>query len=118
MEKANRDNSRPLIGIALIVFAILMIFQDRLPSNYPILVGNWWALFIFIPGVVGMIAAYNAYQHAGSRITRPVADAATGAIFPILLGAIFLFGLSWAWFFPAIIATWGLRILSENLPAS
>ncbi|HWG85911.1 MAG TPA: hypothetical protein VNT60_10570 [Deinococcales bacterium] len=117
MNGTKRD-TRPLLAYALIAFAALMLFRDALPHDFPMQVNNWWALFIFVLGIGGLLVAYNEYVRGGNRLNRNAAMAASGAVFPLVLGAIFLFNLSWAWFLPAILVGLGLKMLSESAPGA
>ena len=50
-------------GVILIGLGILLLLQNLASFH----LNNWWALFILIPAVGGLGAAWSNYQEAGAR---------------------------------------------------
>jgi hypothetical protein len=100
-------------GVILISLGILLLMQN-LAGFY---LNNWWALFILIPALGGLGAAWSNYQEAGGRLTRAVRSALFGAVILFIVTAIFLFNLEWFVFGPLLlILVGGGLLLNTVLP--
>jgi hypothetical protein len=94
-----------LIGVGVI---FLLVNAGLLPT-----IGNWWALFLLIPAVVLMMNAWARYRTDGA-FTRSVAAMLTGALFPLVVAAIFLFNLDWGKLWPVFIIVAGVSTLLSS----
>ena len=100
-------------GLVLIVIGSAFLIQNLTGYWFE----NWWALFIAIPGVFALMGARRLYEQNGQRFTGQVATAAAGALFPLLIAAIFLFQLNWGKVWPLfLIAAGVLALLPQALP--
>jgi hypothetical protein len=72
---------------------------------------NWWAVFIFMPGLFMIYRAYRAYMDGGEQFTPVVSGLLLGAFWPLFIGAIFLFNLDWGMMWPVILIFIGLSAL-------
>lgn len=82
------------VGGALILIALGIVFflgQAKI-LNYG---SNWWVIFLAIPGLVLLWAAFTTYQHAGVFNRRVGAQVIPGAIL-ILLSIIFIIDPTWS----------------------
>jgi hypothetical protein len=100
-------------GVILIGLGILLLLQNLASFH----LNNWWALFILIPAVGGLGAAWSNYQEAGRRMTRAVRSSLFGALVLMLITAIFLFSLDWFIFGPLLlILAGGVLLINTILP--
>jgi hypothetical protein len=98
-------------GAILIGLGLLLLLQNLGGLQFE----NWWALFILIPAIGGLGAAWSNYQEAGGRLTRQVRSSLFGALILILVTAIFLFSLDWFIFGPLLLILGGGAILINNM---
>jgi hypothetical protein len=94
-------------GVILISLGILLLMQNLAGFH----LNNWWALFILIPALGGLGAAWSNYQEAGGRLTRAVRSALFGALILFIVTAIFLFNLEWFIFGPLLLILAGGGLL-------
>jgi hypothetical protein len=100
-------------GVILIGLGLLLLLQNLGGLQLE----NWWALFILIPAIGGLGAAWSNYLEAGRRVTREVRSSLFGALILILITAIFLFSLNWFIFGPVLlILAGGGLLLNTVLP--
>lgn len=69
--------------------------------------GNWWALFILIPALWSFWRAWTLYG-ADHGVTRRVAGAVYGGLFPLLIAVIFLVNLDWGTLWPVFLIVLGI----------
>jgi hypothetical protein len=65
-------------GAILIGLGLLLLLQNLGGLQFE----NWWALFILIPAIGGLGAAWSNYQEAGGRLTRQVRSSLFGGADP------------------------------------
>lgn len=86
-----------IFGLVLIAIGGVFLLQNW---GLPVLVGNWWALFILIPAIGAFASAWTLYQQTG-QFTPRVAGLITGGLVPLTIALIFLFnfdfGSAWPW---------------------
>jgi hypothetical protein len=100
-------------GVILIGLGLLLLLQNLGGLQLE----NWWALFILIPAIGGLGAAWSNYQEAGGRMTRHVRSSLFGSLILILVTAIFLFSLDWLIFGPLLlILGGGILLLNTVIP--
>ena len=102
MEKTKRTNSW-LGGMALILIGIVFLVQNFAGISF----GNWWALFILIPALWSFWRAWTLYQK-DRHITRSVANAVYGGLFPFTIAVIFLFNLDFGKLWPVFLIIVGI----------
>jgi hypothetical protein len=105
------------IGGAILVILGLALLARNMGLDLPVL-QNWWALFILIPAVGSLSTAWSQYQRNGRRLTRSVMGSLVGGLVMLVITSIFLFGLSWDVFLPAILILAGLGTLLVGLLGS
>ena len=69
------ERSGWILGLVLIAVGGVFLLQN---SGFPVLVGNWWALFILIPAIGAFAAAWTLYQQTGQLTGAPGQDPARG----------------------------------------
>ncbi|MEN8240335.1 MAG: hypothetical protein ABFS17_00305 [Chloroflexota bacterium] len=94
------------VGIALILVGGLYLLHTF--DIIRLVVGNWWAVFILIPGLNMMLKGFRDFRNTGSRSARN-----TGFWGMILILAAFSFfiGISWNYLFPIFLIGIGIFIL-------
>jgi hypothetical protein len=89
-------SSRWIPGLVLIAVGALFLLEN---AGLPVLVGNWWALFILSPAIAVFAAAWRLYRQTGQTSPR-VVGLVTGGLVPLTIAVIFLFnvdlGNAWA----------------------
>ena len=71
---------------------------------------NWWALFIFIPAVLKLNEVWQSYQ-ANGRFNAETRGSLIGALLLTMVGAFFLFNISWNLFWPLLLILFGVSAL-------
>lgn len=91
---------------------LLMLNNLHITSYY---LENWWALFILIPAVSSFAKAWSSYENAGMHTTHEVRNAVVGGTILCLISAMFLFGLNWAIFGPAMLMLIGVSVMINGI---
>ena len=100
------DGGAWLGGLVLIVLGL--VFLLRTVANIDI--GNWWALFILIPAVGSLVAAYRAWREAGN-INFYAANGLVAGTIILLVAIIFLFQIDWSRIWPLFLIIIGIGAL-------
>src|SRR5690554_1811668 len=96
-------------GVALIVVGLVFLLSNVTGWRF----NNWWALFILIPALFLLGNAVRQYR-ADGRFSGRVTQAATGAIFMLLVALVFLFNLDWGTVWPAFLIIGGIAAISSG----
>lgn len=86
-----------MAGAILIGIGLFFLLSRYLPFAF---LGQWWALFLFVPGVVKVV---NSLRGKG--------DDLTGGLILTFLGTMFLFNLSWSLMWPLVFVCVGIGLL-------
>jgi hypothetical protein len=98
-------------GVVLILLGIIFLFQQIGSFTFH----NWWAVFILIPVLSSIGAAWRVYQSTG-RFTHPgVLGPLYGAGYPLMVALIFLFDLNWGIWWPLFVLWAGLGAMASGL---
>jgi hypothetical protein len=93
-------------GVALIVVGGLFLLHTL--NIISIAINNWWAVFILIPGLNMAVKGWREYGQTNSKSAR---RAGFWGLILILVAFSFFLGISWNYFFPAILIGVGIYIL-------
>jgi LiaF transmembrane domain len=98
-------------GAVLILLGVIFLLENAglLTTQ------NWWALFILIPAFGAFSEAWNHYQDAGNHLTSAVRGALFVGLILVLVTFAFLFGVSGALFWPALLIVAGLGLLANAM---
>lgn len=108
--KTSRGWDSPVVGgLLLILIGAIFLFR----GSDLLFFDNWWALFIAIPGAVGLFRAWNLYEKRG-KLDSTILGIVTGSLFPLLVAAIFLLELDWGTVWPLFLVLAGLSILANR----
>ncbi len=105
----NWDNNSKM-GLIFVLVGVGLLVANMTGLSFT----NWWALFFFIPAVISFGKGFQKYTRAG-YLTHSAAGAMGGSLFMIFLGSMFLFGLSWSTFWPAIFIVIGASSLLKAM---
>jgi hypothetical protein len=97
-------------GAILILVGLALLLQNM---GIPFL-ENWWALFILIPGLGFLAAAWDSYRDS-DRLTRRGAGLLAGGVLLTILAVVFLFGLDFGLAWPVLLIVGGLVLLGAEL---
>lgn len=92
-------------GVVLLVIGVVFLLQN---FGVPLLFGNWWAIFIFIPAVIMLTHAAQAYR-AGQR--SAAAGSATVGLMITIVAVTLLFDLSFGRTWPLFLIVGGIALL-------
>jgi len=97
-------------GVILIFLGIIFLFQQVGSFSFD----NWWAVFILIPALSSIGAAWRVFQSTG-RFTHPgVLGPLYGAGYILMVALIFLFNLDWGIWWPLFVLWAGLGALASG----
>ena len=94
------------VGIALVLVGGLFLLDTFNILN--LVTGNWWAIFILIPGLNMAIKGWRDYGQNGARSAR---RSGIIGLFLMLVAFTFFFGISWNYLFPALLIGIGIYVL-------
>lgn len=100
----------PIGAIILVVVGVVLLAQNF--GFEPI--HNWWALFLLIPAVGGLVAAIRRYRSNGEQITGEVISSLVAAVIFAGLCAAFLLDFGWSMFLPILLIAIGAGILARE----
>jgi cell wall-active antibiotic response 4TMS protein YvqF len=96
-----------ILGLVLIAIGAIFLLEQ---AGLPVLVGNWWALFILIPALAAFAAAWRLYRQEG-RLTAQSIGLITGGLVPLTISMIFLFNFNFGYAWPVLLLVIGAGIL-------
>jgi hypothetical protein len=104
------DRSGWILGVVLIALGGVFLLQN---AGLPVLVGNWWALFILIPAIGAFAGAWSLYQQ-NARFTPAVVGLIIGGLMPLTIALIFLFNFSFGAAWPVLLVVLGAGMLLRS----
>jgi hypothetical protein len=105
-----------IVGIILIVLGGMFLMRTTGIMDIPLT--NWWALFILIPAVGALSAAWKMYREAGDRLTIEARSSLLVGLVLTFATFMFLFEISWAYAGPVLIIVVGIVIILNYVIAS
>src|SRR5689334_24705049 len=108
------ERSGWIFGLVLIALGGVFLLQN---AGLPVLVSNWWALFILIPAIAAFAAAWRLYEQNG-RVTPPVIGMVTGGLVPLTVALIFLFNFDFGSAWPVLLVVLGAGMLLRGATTS
>jgi hypothetical protein len=101
------SSGRMIGALLLIVLGVVFLLMQNglIMPNF-----NWWALFIFVPGIAGLANGIGAYRRFG-YLTSQARASITGGTITTFVGSIFLFNLDWGKVWPVFIIIPGIFML-------
>jgi hypothetical protein len=101
------ERSGRILGLIMIAVGAVFLLQN---AGLPVLVGNWWAMFILIPAIGAFAAAWTLYRQDG-HFTPRVIGLVTGGLVPLTIALIFLFNFNFGITWPILLVVLGAGIL-------
>ena len=101
------ERSGWILGLVLIALGGVFLLQN---VGLPVLVGNWWALFILIPALGAFASAWTLYGQDG-HFTSRVVGLIAGGLVPLTIAMIFLFNFNFGSAWPVLLVVFGVGIL-------
>jgi hypothetical protein len=105
--KRREQNNGAGWALILILVGVIFLVQNLHIASFTF---HWWALFIFIPVIGSLSAAWNGFRRDG-RITTKVSGSLGSAVLIGTVGTILLLGLDWAFWWPLVVMAVGLSML-------
>lgn len=103
-----------MVGLVLIALGIAF-FLER--NGVIVLVGNWWAIFIYLAALASFAAAWRSYRSRGS-FGPAAGNGLTWGLVLTTVATIFLLDLAWSMWWPAIVIAVGVGIVAGSMLAS
>ncbi len=97
-----------IVGVILIILGGLFFMRTSGITDIPLT--NWWALFILIPAVGALSAAWRTYHEEG-RLTGPARGSLLVGLVLTFITFMFLFEISWTYIGPLLIIGVGIAII-------
>lgn len=97
-------------GAILIAIGSVFLLQNLTSFTF----GNWWALFILIPGFASLINAWQNYQEDG-RFSERARGPFVGGLILTFIASIFLFDLDWGAVWPIFLIIGGFGALLKGM---
>lgn len=98
-----------LWGIVLVVGGGLLLLQNF--TSYRILdVGNWWAIFILVPGISNLMRAWRSYRLRGT-LTNGARNSAFWGFVLVAVALNFFFSFGWGLMMPLLLIIGGAFLL-------
>ena len=97
-----------MMGIILILLGGLFLMRTTGTVDIPLT--NWWALFILMPALGSLSAAWRTYQEEG-RLNGAARGALLVGLVLTFITFMFLFGISWTYVGPILIILVGVAII-------
>lgn len=107
----NGDRNGWIVGAVLIAVGGVFLLQN---AGMPVLIRNWWALFILIPAIAAFSAAWPLYQQDG-HLTPRVIGLVTGGLIPLTIALIFLFNINFGSAWPLVLVVIGAGIVLRSV---
>jgi LiaF transmembrane domain len=108
---ASSERNGWILGLVLIALGGVFLLQN---AGLPVLVGNWWALFILIPAIAAFASAWTLYQQ-DKQFTPRVIGLITGGLVPLTIALIFLFDFSFGGAWPLLLVILGAGMLLRGI---
>ena len=105
-----------IVGIILIVLGGMFLMRET--GTWDIPLTNWWALFILIPAVGALSAAWRMYIEAGNQLNAQTRGSLLVGLVLSFIAFMFLFGISWTYIGPILIIVVGILILINYMIGS
>ncbi len=107
----HHHRGRAWFPLVLILAGVVILIQNLHLANFTF---NWWALFIFIPVVGSLSAAWDGLREEGS-FSAKVGGSLGGAVVIGSVATILLFGLDWVRYWPLMLIAVGLSAFLTGL---
>ncbi len=105
-----------VVGLILILLGGMFLMSTTGTWDLPLT--NWWALFILIPAVGSLSAAWRMYIDAGYQLNAQARGSLLVGLVLTFITFMFLFGISWAYAGPILIIVVGILILINYMIGS
>jgi len=93
-------------GFVLVLLGIVFLAQNL---GYPV-PDKWWTIFLIIPAVGALVAAWNAYQQEG-HLSGEVVAPLIGGITLLVLATVLIFDFAWGVLWPVVLIAAGGAVL-------
>jgi hypothetical protein len=107
----HHHRGRAWFPLILILAGIVILIQNLHLANFTF---NWWALFIFIPVVGSLSAAWDGVRE-DSSFSAKVGGSLGSAVVIGTVGTILLFGLDWVRYWPLMVIAVGFSAFLTGL---
>lgn len=102
------------IGLSALLLGLVFLLQNLTEWRASSVLPNWWALFILLPAVGGVLVTVRLYQEKG-RFSGAVLGNLVATLTVALVGIVALLGLNWNLLAPIILIGAGLALLAGFL---
>lgn len=94
-------------GLILIALGAVFLLQNVSGIYFH----NWWAIFLLIPGLGLLLAAWNIFSNGGGQLRASFVAPLVFGLFMTLLAVAFFFDLDLRWIGPGLLILLGVGLL-------
>lgn len=107
-DSERHHNSGPWIGGGILIAIGVIFLLQRMGYTLP---DNWWAIFIAIPAVAGLISAWRAYSATGTINGPARGGLISGVILAVIAIALF-FNVDLGALWPILLILLGIVVIA------
>jgi hypothetical protein len=102
----------PWIGGVILIGLGLIFLAQNFGMNFP---KNWWAVFILIPAIGSLMAAWRNYEASGGALTGAVVGPAVAGLIFVAMAVALFYGVNWGLFWPIILILVGAGVMARTM---
>jgi len=100
-----------MIGVVLILLGTAFMMER---TGVISMVGNWWAVFIYLAAMASFVSAWRSYR-SGAPFGSQASGSLIWGLVLTVVASILLFGLEWDMWWPAIVIAVGVGMVASQL---
>ncbi|MFQ6610040.1 MAG: hypothetical protein ACE5D7_04480 [Fidelibacterota bacterium] len=104
------QSNRNWTGVLFIILGVFLLLQKTQVISE---IDNWWALFVFVPGIATFIGAFQQYTSNRVVTIKLIARITSGTIITFV-GLILLLSWRWGKIWPVFLIIIGIEHLLKN----
>lgn len=107
----HRGEGSWMVGVILILLGVAFLLER---AGLIAIVGNWWAIFIYLAALASFANAWRAYRSHGD-FGAQAGGSLTWGLAVAVVATILMFDLSWSMWWPAIVIAVGVGMVASYL---
>jgi hypothetical protein len=102
----------PWIGGVILIGLGLIFLAQNFGIAFP---KNWWAVFILIPAIGSLMAAWRNYEASGGALSGAVIGPAVAGLIFVAMAVARFYGVTWGVFWPSILILGGAGVMARTM---